>query len=137
MFDAHVALTPTGKPLAPLTPEFEIPVAPVVACVIGVNNAVLIHKVGELDAAEAVFWEQEDIVFGHDPEVIKVIGEGVKLGFAVFNLVMFERTEEIEGLPELSIENDPELLQPIFISLELFAVVKDVCAGGSVPSVFI
>ena len=38
-------VTPAGKPVA-----VPIPVAPVVVCVIGANNAVLIHKVGELDA---------------------------------------------------------------------------------------
>ena len=46
--EAQAALTPAGK--------FEavpIPVAPVVACVIFVN-AVLIHKVGVLEAAPAV-----------------------------------------------------------------------------------
>ena len=53
-FDAHVALTPAGNPFAPDTPEFEIPVAPVVACVIAVN-AVLIHNVGVDEAAPAVF----------------------------------------------------------------------------------
>ena len=45
VFDAHVAETPAGNPFAPETPSFEIPVAPVVACVIFVNS-VLIHKVG-------------------------------------------------------------------------------------------
>ena len=42
---AHEALTPAGKPLAPLTPALLIPVAPVVAMVIGVR-AVLTHNVG-------------------------------------------------------------------------------------------
>jgi hypothetical protein len=45
---AQVALNPAGNPLAPDTPELEIPVAPVVACVIGVA-AVLIHNVAVLD----------------------------------------------------------------------------------------
>ena len=45
---AQAALTPAGNPVA-----VPIPVAPVVACVIFVN-AVLIHKVGALDAASAV-----------------------------------------------------------------------------------
>ena len=45
---AQAALTPVGKPVA-----VPIPVAPVVVCVIAVN-AVLIHKVGEEDAAPAV-----------------------------------------------------------------------------------
>ena len=52
-FDAHVALTPAGNPFAPDTPEFEIPVAPVVVCVIAVN-AVLIHNVGVVLAAVEV-----------------------------------------------------------------------------------
>ena len=45
---AQAALTPAGKPVA-----VPIPVAPVVACVIFVS-AVLIHKVGVLEAAPAV-----------------------------------------------------------------------------------
>ena len=45
---AQAAETPAGNPVA-----VPIPVAPVVACVIFVN-AVLIHKVGVLDAAPAV-----------------------------------------------------------------------------------
>jgi len=45
---AHAALTPAGNPVA-----VPMPVALVVACVILVN-AVLIHKVGVLDAAPAV-----------------------------------------------------------------------------------
>ena len=51
---AQVALTPAGKPLAPEPPAFDIPVAPVVVCVIEVVNAVLIHNVGVLEAAVAV-----------------------------------------------------------------------------------
>ena len=50
---AQLALTPTGKPLAPEAPAFEIPVAPVIAWVILVR-AVLMHKVGLEDAAPAV-----------------------------------------------------------------------------------
>ena len=53
ILEAHEALTPVGKPLPPDTPEFKIPVAPVVACVIFVK-AVLIHKVGAEDAAPVV-----------------------------------------------------------------------------------
>ena len=47
-FAAQAALTPAGNPVA-----VPMPVAPVVACVILVK-AVLIHKVGVLDAAPAV-----------------------------------------------------------------------------------
>ena len=54
MLLAQVADTPLGKPFAPETPLFEIPVAPVVVCVIFVN-ALFIHNVGVLDAAPAVF----------------------------------------------------------------------------------
>ena len=39
---AHVAFTPAGKLLAPVTPLFEIPVAPVVTILILVNG-VLMH----------------------------------------------------------------------------------------------
>ena len=53
---AKAALTPAGKPLAPETPAFDIPVAPMVVCVIFVN-AVLIHSVGVLDAAPDVFMQ--------------------------------------------------------------------------------
>jgi len=49
-FAAQAALTPAGNPVA-----VPMPVAPVVACVILVN-AVLIHKVGVLDAAVAVLF---------------------------------------------------------------------------------
>ena len=47
----HDALTPPGNPFAPATPSLLIAVAPVVACVIFVN-AVLIHKVGVLEATQ-------------------------------------------------------------------------------------
>ena len=47
-FAAQAALTPAGNPVA-----MPIPVVPVVACVIFVK-AVLIHKVGVLDAAPTV-----------------------------------------------------------------------------------
>ena len=49
----HVALTPAGKPFAPATPSFEIPVAPVVVCVIAAKGA-LIHNVDVVDAVLAV-----------------------------------------------------------------------------------
>ena len=45
---AQAALTPAGSPVA-----VPMPVAPVVVCVMAVR-AVLIHKVGVLDAAPAV-----------------------------------------------------------------------------------
>lgn len=51
---AHEALTPAGNPLAPATPALEIPVATVVVWVIFVK-AVLIHTVGVVEAAPAVF----------------------------------------------------------------------------------
>ncbi len=54
VLDAHEAETPAGKPFAPETPEFEIPVAPVVAIVIFGEIAVLIRNVGELDGTPAV-----------------------------------------------------------------------------------
>jgi len=50
---AQAALTPAGKPLAPLTPALLMPVAPVVVRVILVK-AVLIQSVGLLDAVPAV-----------------------------------------------------------------------------------
>ena len=49
MLLAHAAVTPAGKLVG-----VPIPVAPVVVCVIAVN-AVLIHKVGVLEAADTVF----------------------------------------------------------------------------------
>ena len=49
VFDAHAAVTPAGKPVA-----VPIPVAPVVVWVIFGDKAVLIHKIGEDDAALAV-----------------------------------------------------------------------------------
>ena len=48
VFKAHAAVTPAGNPVAA-----PIPVAPVVAWVIGVR-AVFTHKVGVLEAAPAV-----------------------------------------------------------------------------------
>ena len=53
VLDTHVAETPAGKPFAPLTPLFVIPVAPVVLWVILVN-ALLEQTVGLELAAEAV-----------------------------------------------------------------------------------
>ena len=55
VLDAHVALTPAGKPFAPDTPLFNMPVAPVVVCVMLVST-VLIHSVGEDEAALAVLF---------------------------------------------------------------------------------
>ena len=48
VFEDHAAVKPVGKPVA-----VPIPVAPVVACVMLVN-AVLIQRVGVLDAVPAV-----------------------------------------------------------------------------------
>jgi hypothetical protein len=59
VFDAQDAVTPAGKPFAPETPEFEIPVAPVVAIVI-FDNAVFIHNVGVDDAAPNVLFAVTD-----------------------------------------------------------------------------
>jgi hypothetical protein len=53
VLDAHEAITPAGKLLPPETPEFEIPVAPVVVSVIGVK-AELIQTVGVDEATPAV-----------------------------------------------------------------------------------
>ena len=50
---AQAAETPAGKPFAPDTPLLEMPVATVVVLVIFVK-AVLIHKVGVLEAVPAV-----------------------------------------------------------------------------------
>ena len=50
--DAQVADTPVGKPFAPETPSFEIPVANVVLCVM-LGKTVLMHKVGVDDAVPA------------------------------------------------------------------------------------
>jgi hypothetical protein len=61
VLDAHEADTPAGKPFAPDTPLFDMPVAPVVAIVMLVN-AVLMHKVGEEDGVPAVFAAVTEIV---------------------------------------------------------------------------
>ena len=53
VLEDQLALNPAGKPLPPDTPAFEIPVAPVVLWVI-FTSAVLIHKVGVVEAALAV-----------------------------------------------------------------------------------
>ena len=52
-FPAHAALTPDGKPFAPVTPSLVMPVATVVAWVIFVKTEE-IHKFGVLEAAAAV-----------------------------------------------------------------------------------
>jgi hypothetical protein len=54
-FDAHVAETPAGKPFAPDTPAFDIPVAPMVVIVIFVST-VLIHNVGVEEGVPAVLF---------------------------------------------------------------------------------
>ena len=61
VLEPQIALTPAGKPFAPETPEFEIPVAPVVASVILVRGE-LIHKVGVEEAAPAVLTAETVIV---------------------------------------------------------------------------
>ena len=50
---AQCAETPAGKLLAPVVASLDMPVAPVVAIVIAVN-AVLIHKVGDVEGDPAV-----------------------------------------------------------------------------------
>lgn len=50
VFDAQAAVTPDGSPVG-----VPMPVAPVVVCVTGVNG-VLVHKLGEEDAAPAVLF---------------------------------------------------------------------------------
>jgi hypothetical protein len=50
---AQCAETPVGKPLAPDMPSFDMPVARVVECVTALNT-VLIHDVGDEDAAPTV-----------------------------------------------------------------------------------
>jgi hypothetical protein len=55
IFDAHVAETPAGKPFAPDTPLFDIPVAPVVVMVTFGDNTELMHNVGVEDGVPAVF----------------------------------------------------------------------------------
>ena len=55
LFD-HVADTPAGKPLAPDTPSFAIPVARTVVWVILVK-AVLMQSVGVLEAALTVLFD--------------------------------------------------------------------------------
>ena len=60
-FAAQCADTPAGKPLAPDTPSFEMPVAPVVAIVIFVSK-VLIQRVGVDDGTPAVLFALTVIV---------------------------------------------------------------------------
>ena len=55
VFDAKLALTPAGKPFAPDTPLLEIPVAPVVVCVMLGEIAVLIHFVVVVPAVAVLF----------------------------------------------------------------------------------
>lgn len=60
VFDAQEALTPAGKPFAPAIPLLLIPVAPVVAMVIGVK-VVLIQSVGLVLGAPALFGSETTI----------------------------------------------------------------------------
>ena len=53
VFAPQAALRPVGRPLAPETPLFEIPVAKVVTWVILVST-VLIHKLGVADGSATV-----------------------------------------------------------------------------------
>lgn len=55
VFEENEALTPAGKPFAPLTPELLIPVAPVVVWVMLGLSEVFTHNVGVEEAALAVF----------------------------------------------------------------------------------
>ena len=52
VFDAQVALTPVGRPFAPLTPSLDIPVAPVVVWVT-VPIELLTQTDGDEEAADA------------------------------------------------------------------------------------
>ena len=87
MFATQVAETPGGNPLAPKTPLFEIPVAPVVVCVIFVINGVLIHKLGVELAAAAVLAGVTVIVpvvvAGGQPPVVVTIYVNVPLNVGV------------------------------------------------------
>ena len=58
---AQCADTPAGNPFAPVTLSLAMPVAPVVECVMAVM-AVLIHSVGDDDAAPAVLFAVTVIV---------------------------------------------------------------------------
>jgi hypothetical protein len=60
VLDAQVAETPAGKPLAPATPAFSIPSAPVVVCVMGLK-AVFIHKEGSELAKDTVLTGARDL----------------------------------------------------------------------------
>jgi hypothetical protein len=55
VLDTQCAETPAGNPFAPVTPSLEIPVAPVVVCVIDAK-AVLMQSVGVVDGALAVLF---------------------------------------------------------------------------------
>jgi len=61
----HVAETPGGKPFAPDTPAFNMPVTPVVAIVMGVI-AVLMHTVGDEEGGHAAQYVPYILQFSHD-----------------------------------------------------------------------
>jgi hypothetical protein len=54
LLDAQCAETPNGKPLAPDTASYDMPVAPVVVIVMAGFSAVLIHDVGDEEGIPAV-----------------------------------------------------------------------------------
>jgi hypothetical protein len=84
----QLALTPAGNPFAPETPLFDIPVAPLVVCVTFVSRGVLIHNVGEDDAA-----------------LTPLTGEIVKVPTAFtipqppVNGIIYPKTPELVGVP--------------------------------------
>lgn len=58
----QVAATPDGKPCAPATPLFDMPVAPVVICVMAGLIAMVIQRVGAEEATPAVLTGETVIV---------------------------------------------------------------------------
>jgi len=59
--DDHLALTPAGRPFAPVIPSLAIPVAPVVLCVT-LAIAVLTQPNGLIEPTDAVLLGVMDIV---------------------------------------------------------------------------
>ena len=91
---AHDALTPAGKPLAPLTPALLMPVAPVVVMVIG-DKAVFTQSVGLALGAPAVLAGDTTIgavlfsVWLHPPEISACVTVTVALAVNTGEFTVF------------------------------------------------
>jgi len=126
VLDAHVAETPDGNPLAPDTPLFEIPVAPVVAIVMLVS-AVLTQRVGDDDGVPAVLVAVTVYVDTLVAVPMGVVTDTVPVvplptvtvtEFAVVAVI-------VAGVPPMATEVAPNKFVPFMVSEELGQPLPD------------